>query len=167
MAICRHPEPLHQAMATQAPYLRTGTSPAPKDMVPEFSRRARAVEVWAALRTLGRDGVGELVERCCRHARSLAAGLRELGYDVLNDVVLNEVVAATGTPAQIDAIASHLQTSGECWLAPTTWRDRRALRLSVCSWKTTDEDIQRTLTAIRDATTDVLGMTTAEQRLAR
>jgi glutamate/tyrosine decarboxylase-like PLP-dependent enzyme len=156
LAICRHPDALNQAMRVQAPYLRAGAVTAPKDMVPEFSRRARAVEVWAALRTLGREGLGELVERCCRHAQTLAAGLHELGYDVLNDVVLNEVVAATGTPAQIDAIAARVQASGECWFGPTTWRDRRALRLSISSWNTTDDDIQRTLAAIRDATTAVL-----------
>lgn len=155
-AICRRPQTVHHAMATQAPYLKQGGAAAPKDMVPEFSRRARAVEVWAALRSLGRQGVVDLVESCCAHAQHLAGKLKELGYQVLNDVVLNQVVATIGTPEQIAEITRRVQSSGVCWFGTTTWRGQAALRLSVSSWATTKDDIQQSLAAIERATREVM-----------
>jgi glutamate/tyrosine decarboxylase-like PLP-dependent enzyme len=139
-------------MATQAPYLKEGALLAPKDMGPEFSRSARGVEVWAALRSLGRQGVAELVERCCAHAVTLAAGLREHGYEILNDVVLNQVVARTRTGGDHARIAQAAQQSGESWFGPTTWRGQDAIRLSVSGWMTDERDIQRTLVSIKQAT---------------
>jgi glutamate/tyrosine decarboxylase-like PLP-dependent enzyme len=157
IAIVRHPEGLHAAMATQAPYLKTGTTVAPKDMGPEFSRSARGVEIWAALRSLGRRGVADLVERCCAHATALADGLRGLGYEILNDVVLNQVVARIGSADEHAGIVQAAQESGECWFGQTTWQGRSAIRLSVSGWLTDDVDVQRTLTCIREATHKVLG----------
>ncbi len=151
LAICRHPESVHRVMATQAVYLKTGGHAAPKDMVPEFSRRARGVEVWAALRTLGRHGVAALVERCCAHARRFAQGLESLGFEVLNDVVLNQVVATVGDDERVRRVVEHCQGSGECWFGPTVWRGRAALRISVSSWATTTSDVDRTLAAIATA----------------
>jgi glutamate/tyrosine decarboxylase-like PLP-dependent enzyme len=114
LAIVRDAQALHQAMATQAPYLVAGTTAAPKDMGPEFSRSARAVEVWAALYSLGRQGVAELIDRTCAHARAFANGLHGLGYTVLNDVTLNQVVAAPpGDPNAAGRIAARVQESGE------------------------------------------------------
>lgn len=152
LAIVRDADALHGAMATQAPYLRSGVRMAPKDMAPEFSRSARGVEVWAALRSLGREGLSDLIDSCCDHARSLAAGLEAAGYEVLNEVALNQVVARIGTPEQHARIAELCQASGECWFGVTNWRGRSALRFSVSSWKTTQEDIERTLATIRTAT---------------
>jgi glutamate/tyrosine decarboxylase-like PLP-dependent enzyme len=153
VAIVRDPQALHRVMATQAPYLAAGTTVAPKDMGPEFSRGARAVEVWAALRSLGRQGLAELIERTCLHARTFADGLTALGYTVLNDVVLNQVVATP--PGDTDAaarIAARVQGSGECWFGPTIWRGRHAIRISVSSHATTDEDVRRSLAVIAVAT---------------
>lgn len=152
MAVVRDAQPLHRAMATQAPYLKIGERVAPKDMGPEFSRSARGVEIWAALRSLGRSGVADLVERCCAHACRLSEGLKRLGYEILNDVVLNQVVAAIGTPEEHDRIAAHVQASGECWFGQTVWKGRSAIRLSVANWSTTDADIDRALNAIAEAT---------------
>jgi glutamate/tyrosine decarboxylase-like PLP-dependent enzyme len=152
LAIVRDPESLHAVMATQAPYLMEGTLMAPKDMGLEFSRSARGVEVWAALRSLGRRGVAELVERCCAHAVALAEGLREHGYEILNDVVLNQVVARSRTAGDHARIAQAAQQSGECWFGPTTWRGQGAIRLSVSGWMTDERDIQRTLTLIKQVT---------------
>jgi glutamate/tyrosine decarboxylase-like PLP-dependent enzyme len=156
MAIVRDPESLHAVMATQAPYLTEGALAAPKDMGPEFSRSARGVEVWAALRSLGRHGVAELVERCCAHAVTLASGLRAHGYEILNDVVLNQVVARTGTADDHTRIAQAAQQSGECWFGSTTWRGQSAIRISVSGWMTDERDIQRTLASIKEVTDQVI-----------
>jgi glutamate/tyrosine decarboxylase-like PLP-dependent enzyme len=151
MAIVRDPKPLHTAMATQAPYLQTSVSPAPKDMGPEFSRSARGVEVWAALRSLGRRGLADLIDGCCIRAAELAIGLQANGFTVLNDVVLNLVVARIGTPEEHARIVQHAQGSGECWFGTTVWRGQSAIRLAVSSWKTSEEDIRRTVAAIGEA----------------
>ncbi|WP_229737551.1 pyridoxal phosphate-dependent decarboxylase family protein [Primorskyibacter flagellatus] len=149
LAICRHPAAIHAAMATQAPYLKVGGDAAPKDMVPEFSRSARGVEIWAALHSLGREGLRDLIDTTCRHARTLAEGLRAQGFEILNDVVLNQVVASRPAPrGWAAALAGAVQRSGEAWFGPTTWRGREAVRFSVSSWATTEADIQRTLAAI-------------------
>ena len=156
VAICRHPAALHEAMRTQAPYLKDGSIAAPKDMVPEFSRSARGVEVWAALHSLGRAGVADLIDRCCGHARTLADGLRSLGFDVLNDVVLNQVVATVpGREDRMADLAARVQASGEAWFGPTTWKGRPGVRFSIASWATTKTDIERTLAVIEAAMADL------------
>lgn len=152
IAICKRPAAVHAAMATQAPYLKAGGTAAPKDMVPEFSRSARGVEIWAALHSLGRAGVADLVDRTCAHARNLAAGLENLGFEILNEVVLNQVVATLpGAEDKSGDIAARVQQSGEAWFGPTTWQGRAAVRFSVASWATTEQDIARTLSAVEAA----------------
>jgi len=152
IAICKHPAAIHAAMATQAPYLKVGGTAAPKDMVPEFSRAARGVEIWAALHSLGREGLAQMLDRTCTHARALADGLRSLGFEILNDVVLNQVVATIpGSEDRSAEIAAHVQKSGEAWFGPTNWQGRAAIRFSVSSWATSKEDIQRTLRAVKAA----------------
>lgn len=157
IVLCRDASMLHQAMATTAPYFRADGQNAPKDMVPEFSRRARGVEVWAALRTLGRSGVAAMIDRCCAHARHFADGLRAIGFEVLNDVMLNQVVATIGSAEELAAIRSHVEESGECWFGPTVWKGRHAIRISVSSWRTTEADVDRSLAAIEKATKAILG----------
>ncbi len=153
LAIVRDAQALHEVMATQAPYLAAGATAAPKDMGPEFSRSARAVEVWAALYSLGRQGVADLIDRTCAHAQAFADGLRRHGYTVLNDVTLNQVVAAPpGDPDAAGRIAARVQQSGECWFGPTVWRGRPAIRISVSSHATTSDDVRRSLEAIAAAT---------------
>jgi glutamate/tyrosine decarboxylase-like PLP-dependent enzyme len=156
LAVVRDPQGLHAAMATQAPYLKAGVAVAPKDMGPEFSRSARGVEVWAALRSLGRFGVADLVERSCAHATTLADGLQAHGYQILNDVELNQVVACIGTTEDHTRIVQIIQESGVCWFGQTNWRGRSAIRLSVSGWNTDERDLQRTLTSIRQVTDHVL-----------
>lgn len=156
IAICRHPSAIHAAMATQAPYLKAGELAAPKDMVPEFSRSARGVEVWAALCSLGREGIAELVDTCCDHARAFAEGLLNQGFEILNDVVLNQVVATLpGKEHLMSEIAAAVRASGEAWFGPTTWRGREGFRISVSSWVTTKADVDRTLLAIARAKQDI------------
>jgi glutamate/tyrosine decarboxylase-like PLP-dependent enzyme len=117
-------------------------------LTPQSSQRARGAEVWAALATLGRDGVAELVDRSCRLARCFASGMLEAGYSVLNDVVLNQVVVAFGGPARTDAIIAAVQAEGTCWCGPTVWRGRKAMRVSVSCWNTTENDIDRSIAAV-------------------
>ena len=110
-------------MAMTAEYLVAGEGAAwdAMDWTPEFSRRARGLTVYAALRSLGRSGVAELVERCCRHARTFADELARLrGCEVLNDVVLNQVLFRFGDDATTDAVLAHVQASGEAWMSGTT-----------------------------------------------
>ena len=147
-AFVRDPEALRGSMSMQASYLVEQATREPFHWSPEFSRRARGVEVWAALAALGREGVADLVERCCRLAACFAEGLRRGGHEVLNDVVLNQVVVSFGDDATNTRVLERVQTEGECWCGPTTWRGRAAMRISVSSWATREEDVERSLASI-------------------
>jgi glutamate/tyrosine decarboxylase-like PLP-dependent enzyme len=151
LAICRHPAAIRAAMTIVAPYLLPTSAPEPNHYVPEMSRRARGVEVWAALKALGREGVAELVERNCRQARRFAAGLREAGYEVLNEVALNQVLVSFGSPEATNRVIARMQAEGTMWAGGTVWQGRTALRISVSSWATTDEDVERCLAALTRA----------------
>ena len=114
----------------------------------ESSRRARGFAVWAAVRELGATGVSDLVDRCCRLARRFAEGLADGGVRIVNDVVLNQVLADVGPDARTDAIIDAVQREGTCWLGGTTWRGRRLMRVSVSNWSTTEADVDRSVQAI-------------------
>ena len=137
-------------MAIEAAYLPE-EAVAPKDLGPELSRRARAVPVWAVLRTLGRRGVAELVDRCCAHASRLAEGLETIGFTVDNQVVLNQIVATIGSTDFTESVRGRVEAYGIAWFGPTHWAGRPALRFSVSSWATTAEDIDATLDAVAGA----------------
>lgn len=128
-----------------AAYLAGGARREPSAFVPESSRRARAVPVYAALRTLGRDGVAALVERCCGHARLMAQLLGEGGAEIRNDVVLNQVLAGFD---DAPAVVARVQEDGTCWLGGTVWRGADAVRVSFSNWSTTDDDVRRSAQAI-------------------
>lgn len=150
LAFVRDADALRSAMAISADYLPAshGQARDPSDYTPELSRRARGVDVWAALHTLGRQGVAELVERCCGHARRLATELRAAGFEVLNDVVLNQVLVSFCDAATTRRVIAALQADGTCWCGPTQWQGRTAMRISVSSWATTDDDVTRSLAAM-------------------
>ena len=115
---------------------------------PDFSRRARGVEVWAALRQLGRVGLADLIERTCRYAGQFAEGLRAAGHCVLNDVVLNQVLASFGSSERTREVIARVQRDGTCWCGGTVWQGHTAMRISVSSWATTEADVERSLAAI-------------------
>jgi glutamate/tyrosine decarboxylase-like PLP-dependent enzyme len=119
---------------------------------PESSRRARGVEIWATLRHLGRDGVAQLVERSCRHAQTFAASLRAAGYEVLNEVSLNQVLVSFGSGEKTAAAIRAIQSDGTCCCGGTVWRGRTAMRISVSSWATTESDVQMSIDAILSVT---------------
>ena len=149
LAFVRDREALRAAMAITAEYLPTETEHRnPSDYVPELSRRARGVEIWAALKTLGRSGTGEMIERTCAHARKFADVLGQAGYEILNEVVLNQVLVSFGDAATTQKVIAEIQKEGTCWAGPTVWQGRTAMRISVSSWATTDEDVDKSLEAM-------------------
>ena len=148
IVLVREPHLLEAAMSTSASYLAQGAQRHPFRCTPEMSRRARSVPLWAALRSLGRAGVAQMIERCCRHSARLAEGLRSAGHAVLNDVVLNQVLVSFGAPEVTNAIIAEIQQDGTCWCGGTVWQGQTAMRVSVSSWATTDEDVEKSLAAI-------------------
>ncbi len=148
LVIVRDRRHLSAAMSSSAAYLIEGESRDPHRLVPEMSRRARAVEVWAALRSLGRVGLAELIDRCCDHAQHFARALEQGGHRVLNEVVLNQVLVSFGSAETTRRVIARIQEDGTCWCGGTVWQGQTAMRISVSSWATTDEDVARSLDAI-------------------
>ena len=148
VAICRDAEPLRAAMTVSAPYLVRNTEPPPRHNTPEMSRRARSVEIWAALLSLGRSGLAELIERSCKQATRFAKGLTEAGYEVLNEVVINQVLVSFGDEETTHRVIARLQEDGTCWCGGTVWQGYVAMRISVSSWATTEADVDRSLAAM-------------------
>ena len=149
LAFVRDGDALRSAMAVTAEYLPTVSEHRnPSDFTPELSRRARGVDIWAALRALGRRGLAELVERNCRQARRFAEALSAAGYEVLNDVVLNQVLVSFGDSDVTSRVIAGIQADGTCWCGGTVWQGRTAMRISVISWATTDADVERSIQAM-------------------
>jgi glutamate/tyrosine decarboxylase-like PLP-dependent enzyme len=148
LAFVRDPERLRAAMSITAAYLPQGEHREPSQYVPELSRRARGIEVWAALKSLGRSGLAELIDRCCGCARRFADGLSAAGFEILNEVVLNQVLVSVGSPEATARIVAAIQEDGTCWCGGTIWQGRHAIRISVSSWATTEADVDRSVEAI-------------------
>jgi glutamate/tyrosine decarboxylase-like PLP-dependent enzyme len=156
IVLCRHPESHRAAMTTSASYLiqDEGTRRVrdQMDWVPEFSRRARGFAVYAALRSLGRRGLQELVERCCDAAARFAERIAELdGVEVLNEVVLNQVLFRFESDERTDKVLASVQRDSRVWMSGTTWDGRKAIRVSVSNWQTGNEEIDLAVTAFREA----------------
>jgi glutamate/tyrosine decarboxylase-like PLP-dependent enzyme len=155
LVLCKDVEAHRAAMTISASYLIQDEGRIVRDQVdwvPEFSRRARGFAVYAALRSLGRNGLRELVERTCDCAQRFASGIVALpGVELLNDVVLNQVLFRFGTDEETDAVLGRVQEAGEVWMSGTTWDGRRAVRISVSNWQTTEEEIDLALDSFRAA----------------
>jgi glutamate/tyrosine decarboxylase-like PLP-dependent enzyme len=151
IALVRDPATLREAMSIQASYLALGEHREPSDYNPELSRRARGVELWAGLRSLGRSGMAAIVERTSSHAKQFATGLKAAGYEVLNDVVINQVLVSFGDAEKTLRTIDRLQAEGTCWCGSTVWQGKTAMRISVSSWSTTKEDVERSLAAMLKA----------------
>jgi glutamate/tyrosine decarboxylase-like PLP-dependent enzyme len=156
LAIVREPRHLREAMTATASYLIADDRRDPSDFTPELSRRPRGIEVWAALRSLGRQGLADLVERNCRQAARFADGLRQRGYTVLNDVVINQVMVSFGDAETTRRVIAAVQRGGVCWMGGTVWQGHTAMRISVSSWLTTDDDVDRSVEAIARAASEVM-----------
>jgi glutamate/tyrosine decarboxylase-like PLP-dependent enzyme len=151
LAFCAHPDAHRAAIGVTAAYLVHAEDRRERDQVdwtPEFSRRARGFAVYAALRSLGRQGVADLVERCCAHARRFAEGLEAAGAEILNEVVLNQVLVRFGNGERTRVVIAAVQQDGTCWLGGTDWDGEHAMRISVSNWRTSEDDVDRSLRAI-------------------
>jgi glutamate/tyrosine decarboxylase-like PLP-dependent enzyme len=157
IAVVADPLALRAAMGMQASYLvhATGASD-PLDRVPELSRRARGVPVWAALRSLGRTGVADLVDRLVANARLIADGIAALpGAEILNDVVFTQVCASFGSDERTRAVTERLLADGTAWMSGSRWRGRDVLRVSVSNWSTDEADVTASVDAVRRAAADL------------
>ena len=143
LVFVREARHLLAAMSSHAAYLIEGEKREPSHYVPEMSRRARGIEIWAALRSLGRTGLSDLIERSCRFAALFAEGLQNEGIQVLNDVVLNQVLVKFGDEKQTRQVIRRIQADGTCWCGETKWQGHVAMRISVSSWATTAEDVEK------------------------
>ncbi len=148
VAFVRRPEALVAAMASEGAYFHLTDKREPSHYNPELSRRARAVEIWAAIRSLGKSGIAELIDRTCHYAQLFAKRLSAAGFEILNDVVTNQVLVSFGSDAHTGAVVAALQKEGTCWCSSTEWKGRRAMRISVSSWATTAEDVEASVSAM-------------------
>ena len=144
----RNPDDLRSAMSMEAAYLDQSGARIPYHYTPELSKKARAIEIWATLRSLGKKGIADLIERTCSHAEKFAEGLSTAGYKILNDVVVNQVLVSFGSSEKTDKIISEIQNDGTCWVGGTKWNGESAMRISVSSWATTEEDVEKSLKAM-------------------
>lgn len=151
VVFCKHDAAIRGAMAECASYLVAGEGREPSHYTPELSRRARGIEIWAALKTLGRAGVSDLISRSCEHAQHFASLLQRAGFEVLNEVVANQVLVSFGESDKTQRIIRAIQDNGTCWCGGTIWQGRSAMRISVSSWATTSEDVVRSAAAIIQA----------------
>lgn len=120
----------------------------PGQYTPEAGRRGRGIEIWAALRYLGRTGLANLIECTCRHAQRFAEGQRAAGFEILNEVTINQVLVSFGDEARTRRMVEAIQREGTCWCGPTVWQGHPAMRISISSWATTEADVERSLAAI-------------------
>jgi glutamate/tyrosine decarboxylase-like PLP-dependent enzyme len=157
LAFVRDPKALFGAMSLEASYLPVEGVREPMHFTPEASRRARGVEVWAALRSLGRTGIADLVERTCRYASQFAEELASAGYEILNDVELNQVLVSFGSPEKTKSVIEGIQKDGTCWCGGTVWQGRTAMRISVSSWATTEDDVRQSIDAMIRVAAEVGG----------
>jgi glutamate/tyrosine decarboxylase-like PLP-dependent enzyme len=155
LVLARDAQALRAAMSVDAAYLVQSADRIPYQYPPDFSRRARGVEVWAALRQLGRAGLAELIARTCRHAQRFAEVLAREGCRVLNEVVLNQVLVSFGSPERTRAVIERIQSDGTCWCGGTVWQGQTAMRISVSSWATSAADVELSLAAMLRAMREV------------
>jgi glutamate/tyrosine decarboxylase-like PLP-dependent enzyme len=154
IVIVAQPDALRAALGVRASYLVSADGPAgdPDEKVPEMSRRARGIPVWAVLRSLGRDGVADLVDGLVRHARAIAAGIEAIdGAQVLNEVVFTQVCVAFEDDERTRAVTAQLLADGTAWMSGSRWHGRDVLRVSVSNWSTDDDDVEASIDAVRRA----------------
>jgi len=148
LVFVKEPKYLTAAMSISGAYIIESKRRDPFCYVPELSRRARGIEIWAALRSLGKKGLDEMITRNCDLAQLFAKRLKDAGIKILNDVVLNQVLVSFGEPEFTKKIIKEIQEDGTCWCGGTVWQDQTAMRISVSSWATTEEDINESADSI-------------------
>jgi glutamate/tyrosine decarboxylase-like PLP-dependent enzyme len=154
IAVVRQAEHLRNALALSAAYLQTNDVREPCHYTPEASRRARGIELWAAMKSLGRDGIRDLIERNCRLAKVFAERLQAAGFEILNEVELNQVLVSFGSTERTQRVIEEVEKEGTCWCGGTQWHGRSAMRISVSNWATTEDDVEQSLAAILKIASD-------------
>jgi glutamate/tyrosine decarboxylase-like PLP-dependent enzyme len=139
---------LRASMTMSGAYLQPGARREPMYQTPDASRRARGVELWAAFKSMGKSGLADLIERTCGHAQKFAEGLRAAGFEILNDVVINQVLVSFGSESKTLEVIRRIQEEGTCWCSGTVWHGKTAMRISVSSWVTTEADVEISLAAM-------------------
>jgi glutamate/tyrosine decarboxylase-like PLP-dependent enzyme len=149
-AFVAHPDAQRASMSYRAPYLTDASNARDQmDWTPEWSRRARGFATYAAIRQLGREGLAELVERCCHHAHSLVTRIGSLpGAEMLWEPLINQGLVRFGDDQRTDRVIAAIVATGEAFFGGTTWRGRRAMRVSVCNWQTSEQDVDRAVKAV-------------------
>jgi glutamate/tyrosine decarboxylase-like PLP-dependent enzyme len=149
LVFCRDPNHLLGAMSPLSSAYITADQPHERMYyTPELSRRARGVEIWAVLHTLGRSGLADMIERMCQYASRFAGALSAEGYSILNEVLLNQVLVSFGDPEVTKRVIAGIQSDGTCWCSGTVWHGHTAMRISVSGWATTPDDVERSLEAM-------------------
>ena len=148
IVICRHQEHLRKAMSMDGSYLDQSGVRIPYQYTPELSRRARATDIWAAIRTLGKNGIDDLVSRSCLYAELFAHRLEEAGFEILNEVETNQVLVSFGSDEETSEVIKAVQQEGTCWVSGTKWKGREAMRISVSSWATRPADVTKSVAAL-------------------
>jgi glutamate/tyrosine decarboxylase-like PLP-dependent enzyme len=148
VALVRDAANLGATFASSGAYLEPGAGREPMYYSAELSRKSRGIEAWAALKSLGREGLAAMIERTCAYARQFAVGLQESGFEILNDVVINQVLVSFGDDATTRRVVREIQRDGTCWCGETVWQGRAAMRISVSSWKTTEMDVRLSIDAM-------------------
>ena len=145
IVLCRHPKSLFHALQATGDYLIFGEHRNPIYYGPEMSKRSRAIELWATLKYLGKDGIDEMITRFNQHAKRLADALQKMGFKLHNEVVFNQVLVSASSDEETNHITEYIQNSGKAWLSGSRWKNQAAIRISICSWATTDKDIDQTI----------------------
>ncbi len=166
IVLCDDKDALTQALHASGSYISHSGNRDGMFYTPEMSKRARSVELWAALKYLGKEGVDELVSGLHHRALQFKDELKEAGFHILNDVVFNQVVVACDTDELTSQTMKHLQQSGECWAGGAVWAGKTVIRISVCSWVTTERDITRSVTAFVAARQKAAGYRNTEQNVS-
>jgi len=149
IALVRNAEALRAAMSVRTSYLKsTPGKRQPNEYTPELSRRARGIEIWTAIATLGKKGIAEIVENCCAHAQYAAKRLTAAGFKILNAVVINQVLVSCGDEKKTQNVIKAIQEDGTCWCGGTVWKGQAAMRISVSSWATTEKDMKKSVDAM-------------------
>ena len=149
--LCKHPDALISSLQATGEYIIYSDHRDPLLCTPELSKRSRAIELWATMKYLGRKGIDEMVTAFHLRAKQLEKGLEEIGFQIVNDVVFNQVLVASDNDEKTKQIIEYIQKSGECWLGGSTWQGKAVIRVSVCSWMTTENDIKRTIELFKTA----------------
>lgn len=151
IVLCKHPDALISALQATGEYLIYSEQRDPLFYTPEMSKRSRAIELWATMKYLGKIGIDEMIYTFHQRAKQLAKGLKELNFELLNEVVFNQVLVRFKDEETTKQIVAFIQKSGECWLGGTTWDGKAAIRISICSWATTVKDIEDTIALFEKA----------------